>query len=153
MRLTDGARAVWARTRSLTPPSWLGPFGREPWIVLGPLILVQWLALIVFMVTVRHNSWLYYQGGDQTFYWTTGWSFAHWRLPTAEVGWGWSYLLTPLAGITGNNVLSGLPGIILVDTLVLLPVALLGMYGIGARKAEQFGPAFIEEIQSYLGRG
>ena len=40
MRLTDGARAVWARTRSLTPPSWLGPFGREPWIVLGPLILV-----------------------------------------------------------------------------------------------------------------
>ncbi len=70
MRLTDGARAVWARTHSLTPPSWLGPFGREPWIVLGPLILVQWLALIVFMVTVRHNSWLYYQGGDETFYWT-----------------------------------------------------------------------------------
>ena len=135
MRLADGARAVWARTRSLTPPSWLGPFGREPWIVLGPLILVQWLALIVFMVTVRHNSWLYYQGGDQTFYWTTGWSFAHWRLPTAEVGWGWSYLLSPLAGITGNTVLSGLPGIILVDTLVLLPVALLGMYGIGARIA------------------
>ena len=30
---------------------------------------------------------------------------------------------------------------------------LAGMYGIGARKAEQFGPAFIEEIQSYLGRG
>ena len=135
MRLTDGARAVWARTRSLTPPAWLGPFGREPWIVLGPLILVQWLALIVFMVTVRHNSWLYYQGGDQTFYWTTGWSFAHWRLPTAEVGWGWSYLLSPLAGIMGNTVLSGLPGIILVDTLVLLPVALLGMYGIGSRIA------------------
>ena len=135
MRLADGARAVSARTRSLTPPSWLGPFGREPWIVLAPLILVQWLALIVFMVTVRHNSWLYYQGGDQTFYWTTGWSFAHWRLPTAEVGWGWSYLLSPLAGITGNTVLSGLPGIILVDTLVLLPVALLGMYGIGARIA------------------
>ena len=135
MRLADGARAVWARTRSLSPPSWLGPFGREPWIVLAPLILVQWLALIVFMVTVRHNSWLYYQGGDQTYYWTTGWSFAHWRLPTAEVGWGWSYLLSPLAGITGNTVLSGLPGIILVDTLVLLPVALLGMYGIGARIA------------------
>ena len=28
-----------------------------------------------------------------------------------------------------------------------------GVYGIGARKAEQFGPAFIEEIQAYLGRG
>jgi Dolichyl-phosphate-mannose-protein mannosyltransferase len=133
MRLADGARAVWARTRSLTPPAWLGPFGREPWIVLGPLLLVQWLALLVFMVTVRHNSWLYYQGGDQTYYWTTGWMFSHWRLPTAEVGWGWSYVLTPLAGILGNTVLEGLPAIILLDTLVLLPVALLGIYGIGAR--------------------
>jgi hypothetical protein len=105
----------------------------EPWIVLGPLILVQWLALLVFMLTVRHNAWLYYQGGDQTYYWTTGWMFSHWRLPTAEVGWGWSYLLSPLAGITGNTVLSGLPGIVLLDAIVLLPVALLAIYGIGAR--------------------
>jgi Dolichyl-phosphate-mannose-protein mannosyltransferase len=133
MRLADGARAVSARARSVELPAWLGPFGREPWIVLGPLVLVQWLALLVFMLTVRHNSWLYYQGGDQTFYWTTGWMFSHWRLPTAEVGWGWSYLLTPLGGLAGNVVLAGLPGIILLDTLVLLPVALLGMYGIGAR--------------------
>jgi hypothetical protein len=120
-------------TARLKPPTWLGPFGREPWIVLGPLVLVQWLALLVFMLTVRHNGWLYYQGGDQTFYWTTGWMFSHGRLPTAEVGWGWAYLLSPLAGIAGNVVLSGLPGIILFDTLVLLPVALLGIYGIGAR--------------------
>jgi Dolichyl-phosphate-mannose-protein mannosyltransferase len=133
MRLADSARALSARARTIELPAWLGPFGREPWIVLGPLILVQWLALLVFMLTVRHNSWLYYQGGDQTFYWTTGWMFSHWRLPTAEVGWGWSYLLTPLAGIAGNVVLAGLPGIILLDTIVLLPVALLGMYGISAR--------------------
>ena len=133
MRLADRARPVWSRITSWTPPAWLGPFGREPWIFLGPLILIQWLALLVFMLTVRHNGWLYYQGGDQTFYWTTGWMFSHWRLPTAEVGWGWSYLLSPLAGVAGNVVLSGLPGIILVDALVLLPVALLGIYGIGAR--------------------
>jgi hypothetical protein len=133
MRLADRARPLRSRARSVTPPAWLGPFGREPWIVLGPLILVQWLALLVFMLTVRHNSWLYYQGGDQTYYWTTGWMFSHWRLPTAEVGWGWSYVLTPLAGAAGNIVLSGLPGIIVLDTIVLLPVALLAMYGIGAR--------------------
>jgi Dolichyl-phosphate-mannose-protein mannosyltransferase len=133
MRPAERGRAVRARARAGELPSWLGPFGREPWIVLGPLLLVQWLALVVFMVTVRHNSWLYYQGGDQTFYWTTGWMFSHWRLPTAEVGWGWSYLLSPLAGIAGNTVLAGLPGIVLLDTIVLLPVALLGMYGIGAR--------------------
>ena len=114
-------------------PPWLGPFGREPWVVLGPLILVQWVALLALALIVRHNSWLYYQGGDQTFYYTTGWEFSHWRMPTAEVGWGWSYVLTPIAGPAGNVVLAGLPGVILLNTLILLPVALIAMYGIGAR--------------------
>ena len=114
-------------------PAWLGPLGREPWIVLGPLIVVQWLALLALALTVRHNSWLYYQGGDQTYYYTTAWMMSHWTLPTAEVGWGWSYLLTPIAGGAGGNVLSGLPGVILLDTLVLLPAALLAVYGIAAR--------------------
>ena len=127
------------RLRSRLPdvrlPPWLGPFGREPWIVLGPLILVQWLALLALALTVRHNSWLYYQGGDQTYYYTAAWMMSHWSLPTAEVGWGWSYLLAPIAGPGGSNVLSGLPGVILLNTLVLLPAALLAVYGIAARIA------------------
>ncbi len=98
-----------------------------------PLLLVQWLALVVFALTVRHNSWLYYQGGDQTFYYTSGWKMSHWTLPTAEVGWGWSYLLIPIAGPAGPTVLSGLPWVILLDTLVLLPIALVAVYGIAAR--------------------
>lgn len=133
MRLTDSARALWARTRSLTPPAWLGPFGREPWIVLGPLILVQWLALIVFMVTVRHNSWLYYQGGDQTYYWTQAHLLSQWTLPVTAIGYGWSFLLTPIALFAGANVLSGLPAVLLLNALVLLPVALLCIYGIATR--------------------
>ena len=128
MRLIDTARV-----RALKLPPWLGPFGREPWIVLGPLLLVQWLAVLVLVVTVRHNSWLYYQGGDQTFYYTTGWMFSHFRMPTAEVGWGYSYLLAPLALPAGKIVLVGLPAIVLLNTLILLPIALLAMYGIGAR--------------------
>jgi hypothetical protein len=133
MRLAERAQPLWLRLRALTLPPWLGPFSREPWIVLGPLILVQWLAVLALVVTVRHNSWLYYQGGDQTFYYTTGWMFSHFRMPTAEVGWGYSYLLAPLALPAGKVVLAGLPAIVLVNTLVLLPVALLAIYGIGAR--------------------
>ena len=34
-------------------------------IALGTLVLVQWLAILAFALTVRHNGWLYYQGGDQ----------------------------------------------------------------------------------------
>ncbi len=107
----------------------------EPWIVLGPLLAVQWLALLVFALTVRHNSWLYYQGGDQTYYYTDAWLFSHWTLPTAEVGWGWSYVLTPIAGPAGDNVLAGLPAIVVLNTVVLLPVALVAVYGIASRIA------------------
>ena len=96
-------------------------------------MLIQWLAVLGLVLTVRHNSWLYYQGGDQTYYYTTGSMFSHWRMPTAEVGWGWPYVLTPIAGIAGNVVLSGLPGVLLLNGLILLPIGLIGMYGIGSR--------------------
>lgn len=116
-------------------PPWLGPFRREPWVVLGPLLLIQWVAVLALLLTVRHNSWLYYQGGDQTYYYTTASEFSHWRMPTAEVGWGWPYVLTPIAGLAGNIVLSGLPGVLLLNGLILLPIGLIGMYGIGSRLA------------------
>jgi hypothetical protein len=135
MQLAERLTPLWLRLRAVRAPAWLGPFAREPWAVLGPLLAVQWLALLALLLTVRHNSWLYYQGGDQTYYYTDAHLFSHWRLPTAEVGWGWSYLLTPIAGVAGDNVLSGLPAIALLDTLVLLPIALLAVYGIGSRIA------------------
>jgi dolichyl-phosphate-mannose-protein mannosyltransferase len=135
MRLAERLTPLWLRLRAVRLPSWLGPFGREPWVVLAPLIVVQWLALLALALTVRHNSWLYYQGGDQTYYYTDARLFSHWRLPTAEVGWGWSYVLTPIAGPAGDNVLSGLPWIVLLNTLLLLPVALLAVYGIASRIA------------------
>jgi hypothetical protein len=135
MQLAERLTPLWFRLRTLRLPARLGVFSREPWAVLGPLIAVQWLALLALALTVRHNSWLYYQGGDQTYIYTDAWSFAHWTLPTAEVGWGWSYVLAPVAGAAGANVLAGLPAIVLLNTLVLLPVALLAVYGIASRIA------------------
>ena len=135
MQLAERLTPLRDRLRAVRVPAWAEPYAREPWVVLAPLLLVQWLALLALTLTVRHNSWLYYQGGDQTYYWTDARLLSHWRLPTAEVGWGWSYLLTPIAGPGGDTVLNGLPWIILLDALVLLPVSLLAMYGIGARIA------------------
>lgn len=135
MQLAERLTPLWFRLRALRLPGWLGVFSREPWGVLGPLLLVQWLALLALALTVRHNSWLYYQGGDQTFIYTDAWSFAHWTLPTGEVGWGWSYVLAPIARVAGANVLSGLPAVVLLNVIVLLPVSLLAVYGIGTRIA------------------
>ena len=76
-------RAVWARTRSL----WSLIARHQPWSILGPLLVVQWLALAVFAVAATHNGWLYYQGGDQTYYWTDAHLLSQWTLPVALVGY------------------------------------------------------------------
>ncbi len=44
-------------------------------------------------------------------------------------------MLTPVAGVAGANVLSGLPAVVLINTVILLPIALLAVYGIAARIA------------------
>lgn len=108
---------------------------REPWLVLGPLVVAQWLAVLAFTLTVRHNGWLFYQGGDETFYYTSAWVLGDGHLPQTTIGYGWSLLLAPIALFAGPNFLSALPAVVLVQTLIFLPLALLAVYGIAARLA------------------
>jgi hypothetical protein len=105
----------------------------EPWAVLVPLAVAQWAAVAVFALAAEHNGWLYYQGGDQTYYYTTAWLFTDWTFPVAAIGYGWPYLLTPIALFAGSSVLTAMPAVIVFDVLVLLPVALFCVYGIAAR--------------------
>ena len=85
------------------------------------------------MLVVRHNGWLFYQGGDETFYYTDAWSIARAHIPEAEVGYAWSYLISPLALVVGPNYLAALPVLVLFQTLVLLPLALYCIYAITER--------------------
>ena len=103
--------------------------------VLGALVAAQWAALLVFALTVRHNGWLYYAGGDQLWHYSDAFLLAHGHLPPTFVGYGWSILLLPVAAVAGPSIVSALPAIVLFNTLVLLPLALLCVYGIGARIA------------------
>jgi hypothetical protein len=107
----------------------------RPAYVLGVLLAAQWLALLVLALTVRHNGWLYYAGGDQLWHYSGAYVLAHGHLPPAFVGYGWSVLLAPVAAIVGPNIVSALPAIVLFNTLILLPVALLCVYGIAERIA------------------
>jgi len=107
----------------------------RPVYVLAPLVVVQWLAVLALAVTVQHNGWLYYAGGDQLWHYTGAYLLAHGHLPPSFVSFGWSVALIPVALVAGPNLVSALPAIVLVNTLVLLPVALLCVYGIGARIA------------------
>jgi hypothetical protein len=106
---------------------------RHPLVVVGLLVVVQWIALVAFVLTVRHNGWLFYQGGDETFFYTTSSTIAHGHIPEATIGYGWSYLLAPVALLCGSSLLSALPIIVLLQTVVLLPLALWCVYGIVER--------------------
>lgn len=105
----------------------------QPWSILAVLVVVQWLAVVAFALTVRHNGWLYFQGGDQTWYYTSAWAIGNGELPVTSVGWGWSTLLAPIAAIAGPSVLDGLPAILILQGLLLLPLGLLSIYSIAAR--------------------
>ncbi len=105
----------------------------RPAYVLGGLIVLQWLAVLALALSVRHNGWLYYAGGDQLWHYSGAYLLAHGHLPPSYVGYGWSVLLAPLAAVAGPNLVSALPGIVLLNTLLLLPVALFCVYEISTR--------------------
>lgn len=105
----------------------------RPLYVLSSFIAVQWAAVAVFALTVRHNGWIYYMGGDQLWHSTSAYLLAHGDLGPTLVGSGWATLLVPIMWITGPDLASALPAIVLLCVLVLLPVALLSIYGIAVR--------------------
>jgi hypothetical protein len=101
--------------------------------VLAGLVLVEWLAVLATARVVRHAGWIYYQGGDQLWYYTLGWLLGHGQLTQTQVGYGPSVVFAPIARIAGPDLVSALPAIVLLNVLVLMPAAMLALYGIAAR--------------------
>jgi hypothetical protein len=105
----------------------------RPAKLLVPAIAVQWLTTLALALTVRHNGWLFYQGGDQLWYYVSSWVLVHGQIPPAFIGHGWPALLAPISALAGPTLVPALPAIVLFDVLVLGPVALLCIYGIAKR--------------------
>jgi hypothetical protein len=109
---------------------------RRRWWVIGLCIIAQW-AFVAWEALVRipHNGWLFQNGDDGPWYWTTAWTLTSLHMPNAAVGLAWPYVLTPLAAIFGPNTADGLPAVIALNLLVLAPAAVVGMYLLGERIA------------------
>jgi len=105
----------------------------RPRKVLGALIGVQIAATIVLALSIEHNGWVYFQGGDQIWLSTQGWLLGQLELPPTELGYTWSYVLAPIMWVTGPTYVQALPPLLVVNVFVLGPVALLCVYGIAAR--------------------
>jgi hypothetical protein len=115
--------------------AWMWTMSLRPAYVLAGLVVVQWLALLALVASIRHNGWLFYQGGDETFYYTAGWGISDGRLPPTSIGYGWALLNAPIALFAGPSYLVGVPAVLLLQVLVLLPLGLFFAYGIGERIA------------------
>ena len=111
----------------------------RPLVSLAVLAVVQWLAILVYALTVRHNGWLFYQGGDQIWLLTTGWLLGQGELGPPEVGYGWPLLLAPLTWLTGPNFVDAMPWVICFNVLVLGPLVLFALHELASRIA---GAAF-----------
>jgi hypothetical protein len=109
---------------------------RKRWWILGVCIVGQ----VVFVgreafFGSAHNGWIYQHGDDGSWYWTTAWTLTSLHVPVTAVGFGWPYILTPLAAIFGPDMANGLPAIMLLNVLVLAPAAVIGMYLLGEHLA------------------
>ena len=105
----------------------------RPRTVLGSLIGLQIVATMVLALAVAHNGWVWFQGGDQIGLSTQGWLLGQLELPPTELGYLWSYALAPIMLITGPTYVQVLPPLVILQVLVLGPIALLCIYDIASR--------------------
>ena len=103
----------------------------RPPLLLGALAVVQWLVVGGIALSAQRNGWFWYQGGDETYYYTTSWLLGQGLLPPTPIGYGWSLLTVPASLVSGANVLDALPLIVLGQYLLLLPVGLVAIWVIG----------------------
>jgi len=101
--------------------------------VLIPLCALSWIVTVGFALHAKHNGWLFYNGGDGTYYWTMPWAIAHHLLPATTISYGLPVFTWPLTLIFGSIVLPALPAIVILQVAILGPLAVCGMYGIGTR--------------------
>lgn len=105
----------------------------RPRAVLAALAAVQMAATLVLALRVEHNGWVYFQGGDQIWFTTTGWLLGRLQLAPTEASYLWPLVQAPMTWLTGPTYVQLLPTLVLLNVLVLGPIALLCVYGIAGR--------------------
>ena len=105
----------------------------RPRTVVGSLVGLQIGATLVLALAADHNGWVWFQGGDQIWLSTQGWLLGQLELPPTELGYLWSYALTPIMWVTGPTYVQALPPLVVLQVLVLGPVALLCIYDLASR--------------------
>jgi hypothetical protein len=105
----------------------------RPRTVLATLAGAQIAATIALALLVEHNGWVYYQGGDQIWFTTTGWLAGRLELAQTDASYLWPLVQAPITWLTGPTYVQALPPLVVLNVVVLGPIGLLCVYGIAAR--------------------
>jgi hypothetical protein len=105
----------------------------RPRTVLATLAAAQIAATLALAARVEHNGWVYFQGGDQIWFSTTGWLLGNLQLAPTQASYMWPLVLTPITWVTGSTYVQALPVLVVLNVLVLGPIALFCLYGIASR--------------------
>ena len=105
----------------------------RPRTVLGTLAGAQIAATMALALRIEHNGWVYYQGGDQIWFATTGWLLGRLELAPTESSYLWPLVQAPITWLTGPTYVQVLPALVLLNIFVLGPIGLLCIYGIASR--------------------
>lgn len=135
------ADAVWSRLRGglAAADRALTAAAERPLATLAMLAVAQWALVLAFALTVRHNGWVFYQGGDQIWLLTTSWLMGEGEVAPAYTGYGWPLATVPIMQLFGPGFVTAMPPVILLNVLVLGPLLLWAVHGLAERIA---GSAF-----------
>ena len=102
----------------------------RPRAVVGTLVVCQIVLVGILGLSVEHNGWVWFQGGDQIWTTTTGWVLGQRELPPTESGYLWPAAQAPVTWATGPTYVQALPVLVLGQVLILGPIALYCVYAI-----------------------
>ena len=105
----------------------------RPRTVLATLAGAQIAATVALALSVEHNGWVYFQGGDQIWFTTSGWLLGDLQVAPTEASYLWPLVQAPLTWLTGPTYVQVLPALVALNVMVLGPIALLCVYGIAER--------------------
>ena len=136
-RPLTAASVAWAQARraGVAARNAVTVLTEQPLTTLTTIAVAQWIFITAYALTVRHNGWLFYQGGDQIWLLTTGWLLGMGDLAPSYVGYGWPLVTTPITYVTGPSFISAMPPVIFLNVFLLGPLALWAVHGLASRIA------------------
>jgi hypothetical protein len=125
LRVSVRSSAVGAARQGGHTVDWLL---ERPRTVVGALMVAQILLVGILALSVEHNGWVWFQGGDQIWTTTAGWVLGQRELAPTESGYLWPAAQAPVTWATGPTYVQALPVLVFGQVLILGPIAVYCVY-------------------------